>query len=65
MNVADQLPKIYILIADDRMVTILKEISVSKVAKVLSHSVTREETPQEFRKTQGATAQEEMSVIGQ
>ena len=57
MNVADQLPKIYILIADDRMVTILKEISVSKVAKVVvGDSVTREETPHEFQKTQGATA---------
>ena len=65
MNVADQLPKIHILIADDRVVTILKEISVSKVAKVVSHSVTSEETPHEIRKTQGATAQEEMGMIGQ
>jgi len=56
VNVANQLPKIHILIADNRMVTILKEMSVSKMAKVVSHCVTREETPHEFRKTQWATA---------
>ena len=56
VNVADQLPKIHVLIADDRVVTILKEMSVSKVAKVVSYSVTREETPHEFRKTQRATS---------
>jgi hypothetical protein len=64
MNVADQLPKVHVLIADNRVVPILKEMSVPKMAEVVSHSVTCEETPHECRKTRGAASQEEVSMIG-
>jgi hypothetical protein len=55
MNVTNQFPKIDLLIADDGMITVLKQMPVSKMAKVVGHGVARQETPHEFRKTQRAT----------
>jgi hypothetical protein len=56
MNVTDQLPKIHILIADDGMITVLKQMPMSKMAKVISHGVTGEKPPHEFGKTRRATS---------
>jgi hypothetical protein len=36
------------------MITVLKEITVSKMAKVVGHGVAGKETPHEFRETQRA-----------
>jgi hypothetical protein len=56
MNIADQLTKIHLLIADDGMITILKQMSVSKMTKVVGHSVAGEESSHEFGKTRRATS---------
>jgi hypothetical protein len=56
MNVTNQLPEIYLLIADDRMITVLKEIAMSKMAKVVGYGVPSKKTPHEFRETQRATS---------
>jgi hypothetical protein len=56
MNVADQLPKIDLLIADNGMITILKQMPVSKMAKIVSHSIAGEEPSHEFRKTRRTTS---------
>jgi hypothetical protein len=43
MNVTNQLPKIRILIADDRMVTVLEKMPMPKMAKIVGHSVAGEQ----------------------
>jgi hypothetical protein len=50
MNVTDQLSKIDLLITDDGMITVLKEMAMPAMAKVVSNGVTSKETPHEFRK---------------
>jgi hypothetical protein len=64
MNVTEELPKINLLIADDRMISVLKEMPMSMMAKVVGHSVARQEASHEFRKTRRATSQEKVSMIG-
>jgi hypothetical protein len=64
MNVTDQLPKIDIFITDDRVTTVLKEMPMPVMAKVVGHGVARQEAPHEFREALGATSQEEVSMIG-
>ena len=39
MNVTNQFPEIYFLIADDRLISVLKQMPVPKMAKVVGHSV--------------------------
>jgi hypothetical protein len=56
MNVTDQFPKIDLLITDDRVITVLKEMAMSKMAKVVGHGVARKEPPHEFWKTEGTAA---------
>jgi hypothetical protein len=56
MNVTDQLPKIDLLIADNGVITVLKEMPMSKMPKVVGHSVAGEEPSHEFGKTRRATS---------
>jgi hypothetical protein len=56
MNVTNQLPKIDLLITNHGMITILKEMPMPKMAKVVGHGIAGEETPHEFRKTRWATS---------
>jgi hypothetical protein len=39
MNVTDQLPKIDLFVADDGMITVLKQMSMPMMAKVVGHSI--------------------------
>jgi hypothetical protein len=65
MNVTHQLPKIDILIAHDGMITVLKQMPVSEVTKVVGHGITGQEASHEFRKTRWTAPQEKVGVIGQ
>jgi hypothetical protein len=65
MNVTDQLPKIDLFIADDGMITVLKQMPMPMMAKIVGHSVAGQEPSHQFRKTRRATAYEEMGMIGQ
>jgi hypothetical protein len=56
MNVTNQLPKIDLLITNKGMITILKEMPMPMMTKVVGHGIAGEETPHEFRKTQRATS---------
>jgi hypothetical protein len=56
MNVTNQLPKVNILIADDRMIAVLKQMPMPKMPKVVSYGIAGQETPHEFRKSQRATS---------
>jgi hypothetical protein len=56
MNVTNQLSKVYILIADDRMISVLKQMPMPKMAKVVGDGMAGQETPHEFRKSQWATS---------
>ena len=63
MNVTEQLPKIDLLITDNRVITVLKEMPMPVMAKVVGHGVACQEAPHEFRKTQGATPQEKVNLL--
>jgi hypothetical protein len=55
MNVTNQLEKIHILIADDRMIAVLKQVPVPKMAKVVGYGVAGKETPHELWKARRTT----------
>jgi hypothetical protein len=56
MDVADQLSKINLFIAYDGMITVLKQVSVSKMAKVVGHGIACKETPHKSRKPRWAAS---------
>jgi hypothetical protein len=64
MNVTHQLPKINVFIAHDGMITILKQMPVPEMAKVVGYGISGEEPSHEFWKTRWAASQEQMGVIG-
>jgi hypothetical protein len=51
MNVTNELPKIDIFITNDRMITVLKEMPMSMMAKVVSYGVACKEAPHKLWKT--------------
>jgi hypothetical protein len=45
------------------MITVLKEMPVTNMTKVVGDSVTRQETPHKFWKTRRSTSYQEMSMV--
>ena len=49
MNIADQLSKIAVLFADDRLVAVLKQVAMAAMAPIIGLRIAREETAHEGR----------------
>ena len=54
MNVSDKLPEVDILIADDRVITILKQMTVAVMAKVIRDRISRQQSSHKTGKAIGA-----------
>jgi hypothetical protein len=48
VNIPDQLLKVYVFIANDRFITILKEVAMAAMAEVVSDGVAGEKAPHEL-----------------
>jgi len=65
VNISHKLEEVFVLIANDRLVTVLEEVSASVVAQVECDSIAREKTTHESRQGYLARTDEEMEVIGE
>jgi hypothetical protein len=63
MNVAHQLGKVAVPVADNRFVPILKKMPVPMMAQIVAHCIARQKTPHKLRQSPGAAAQEYVGVI--
>jgi len=63
MNIPKQFPEIGVLFANNGFVTILKKMTVSRVAVVVGNRVSREESPHEFGEPRGTAAKKDMGMI--
>ena len=63
MNVPNQLPEIEILFTNNGLVTILKQMTMSRMTVIEGNRVPGEKSTHEFGKAVSAAAKEDMCVI--
>lgn len=63
MDIADQLLQIGIFLANDRLISVLKEMAMTAVPPVIGYAVACQQSPHELRNTAGAAAEKEVSMV--
>ena len=63
MNISDQLQQICLLLAEDRFVPVLKQMTMSLVTPVESYCISGQQSPHHRGYRHGPSLQEEMCVI--
>jgi hypothetical protein len=63
VNVPDQFEKIFLLVADNRLVPVLEEVPGAAMPEVEGHCVTGQQPPHEYRQGGLTGAKENMGVV--
>jgi hypothetical protein len=63
MDVADQLPQISILLANNGLVPVLEQLAIAPMAPIEAHHLTREQPLPQVRQTIGPASKQKMCVV--